>query len=190
MKGSTDPHHRLRRQPFAVLLLCGLWLLLPRFAHAEGLLRAALLVTDAERSIAFYRTLDFVIELDQANPRRVEGNFFPLNVPSEAVRLVILARADDVGGKIGLVQFSTPTPLEARRDPSRVGIGDVVLVFDVKDADATHLRLQQAGAQILEPPQVYQSKRRDITTGRALSGKVFHARDPDGYLIELLQAPR
>lgn len=164
-------------------------LLTPLTSQADPLLRAALLVTDAERSMAFYRALGFEVELDQANPRRAEGGFFPLNVPAKAVRLVIMAHGTDQGGKIGLVQFSQPTPSEARRDPSRVGIGDVVLVFDTADAEITHARLQQIGAHIIEPPQIYQSKKTDAQ-GRALKGKVFHARDPDGYLIELLQAPR
>jgi catechol 2,3-dioxygenase-like lactoylglutathione lyase family enzyme len=178
-----------RTLSLVVLLLCGLGIMAVQSVRAESLLRAALLVTDAERSIAFYRKLGLEVELDQANPRRVDGNFFPLNVPAEAVRLVIMARPDGVGGKIGLVEFSSPTPLEARRDATRVGIGDVVLVFDVQDAEATHTRLQHSGAVILEPPQTYQSKRRDAA-GRTLSGKVFHARDPDGYLVELLQAPQ
>ena len=162
---------------------------LPRVASAEGLLRAALLVRDAERSIAFYRVLGFEVELDQANPRQPEGNFFPLNVPATAVRLVIMAHRDAVGGKLGLVEFASPTPSEARTDPTRVGIGDVVLVFDTDDADTTYSDLQAINAQILEPPQSYRSKNL-AADGRERFGKVFHARDPDGYLIELLQAPR
>ena len=155
----------------------------------DGLLRAALIVRDAERSVACYRGLGFEIEMDQANPRQPEGNFFPLNVPATAVRLVVMAHRDEVGGKIGLVEFASPTPTEARRDPTTVGIGDVVLVFDTADADASHADLQAINAQILEPPQTYRSKK-TAADGRALFGKVFHARDPDGYLIELLQAPR
>jgi catechol 2,3-dioxygenase-like lactoylglutathione lyase family enzyme len=170
------------------LVLCAL-MDAARPAAADGLLRAALIVSDAERSVAFYRVLGFEIEMDQANPRQPEGNFFPLNVPATAVRLVIMAHRDEVGGKIGLVEFASPTPTEARRDPTTVGIGDVVLVFDTADADASHADLQAINAEILEPPQTYRSKK-TAADGRALFGKVFHARDPDGYLIELLQAPR
>ena len=73
--------------------------------------------------------------------------------------------------------------------PERTGRGDVVLVFDVADADAVHATMQRAGAKIIEPPQVYTSKK-TAPDGSPLRGKVFHVRDPDGYLIELLQAPR
>ena len=166
-----------------------LMLLTPLSAQADPLLRTALLVADAERSLIFYRALGFEIELDQANPQRAAGGFFPLNVPARAVRLVIMAHRTGRGGKIGLVEFLQPSPTESRRDPSTVGIGDVVLVFDVDDADDANTRLRQIGAHIIEPPQIYQSKKTDAQ-GRALTGKVFHARDPDGYLIELLQAPR
>lgn len=155
---------------------------------APTLLRAALIVRDASASIDFYRLLGFTIESDATTPRNPKENPFPLNAPSTQTRLVILQSANGAGGKIGLVEFSGPTPPEARIDPARVGRGDVVLVFDVADADAVHARLSQADAKILEPPQVYVSKR-TTDDGRPLRGKVFHVHDPDGYLVELLQAP-
>ena len=161
----------------------------PAAAESPPLLRAALIVEDASRSMAFYELLGFRVEMDQANPRKAEGNPFPLNAPSNAVRLVIIQSASGAGGRIGLVEFSKPTPTEARRDPARTGRGDVVLVFDVADADAVHATMQRAGARIIEPPQVYTSKK-TAPDGSPLRGKVFHVRDPDGYLIELLEAPR
>jgi len=161
----------------------------PVAAESPTLLRSALIVEDASRSIAFYELLGFRLEMDQANPRKAEGNPFPLNAPSSAVRLVIMQSATGAGGRIGLVEFSRPTPSEARRDPDRTGRGDVVLVFDVADADAVHAAMQRAGARIIEPPQTYTSKK-TAADGSPLRGKVFHVRDPDGYLIELLQAPR
>ena len=161
----------------------------PAAAESPTLLRSALIVEDASRSIAFYELLGFRIEMDQANPRKAEGNPFPLNAPSSAVRLVIMQSATGAGGRIGLVEFSRPTPSESRRDPDLIGRGDVVLVFDVADADAVHAAMQRAGARIIEPPQTYTSKK-TAADGSPLRGKVFHVRDPDGYLIELLQAPR
>lgn len=157
-------------------------------SDSPTLLRAALLVENATVSIDFYRLLGFEIESDATTPRNPKENPFPLNAPSTQTRLVILHSASGAGGKIGLVEFSGPTPPEARKDPARVGRGDVVLVFDVADADAVHARLSKVGAKILEPPQTYVS-RRTTDDGRPLRGKVFHVHDPDGYLVELLQAP-
>jgi catechol 2,3-dioxygenase-like lactoylglutathione lyase family enzyme len=158
-------------------------------APSPTLLRASLLVEDAERAAAFYAALGFRIESDFTNARRPEGNPFPLNAPSTAVRLVILASADGTGGRIGLVEFRTPTPDENRLDKEKTGRGDVVLVFDVPDAEAAHAALVAAGARVLEPPQVYVSRNR-APDGGPMQGKVFHARDPDGHLVELLEAPK
>ena len=161
----------------------------PAAADSPTLLRAALIVDSAPRAMAFYELLGFRVEMDQANPRKPESNPFPLNAPSTAVRLVIMQSASGAGGRIGLVEFSKPTPTEARIDPARTGRGDVVLVFDVADADAIHAAMQRAGVRIIEPPQVYTSKK-TAPDGSPMRGKVFHVRDPDGYLIELLEAPR
>jgi catechol 2,3-dioxygenase-like lactoylglutathione lyase family enzyme len=174
-------------------LVCGSLLLAaalrPAAAESPTLLRTALIVDSAPRAMAFYELLGFRVEMDQANPRKPEGNPFPLNAPSTAVRLVIMQSESGAGGRIGLVEFSKPTPAEARRDPARTGRGDAVLVFDVADADAIHATMQRAGVSILEPPQVYLSKK-TAPDGSPMRGKVFHVRDPDGYLIELLEAPR
>lgn len=158
-------------------------------APSPTLLRASLLVEDADRALAFYAALGFRVETDFANTRQPEGNPFPLNAPSTAVRLVILASASGDGGRIGLVEFRTPTPGENRIDRERTGRGDVVLVFDVADADATYASLKAAGARVIEPPQVYVSRNR-APDGGPMQGKVFHARDPDGHLVELLEAPK
>ena len=112
-----------------------------------------------------------------------------LNVPATQTRLVIMASAGGEGGRIGLVEFSAPSPADNRRDPERTGRGDPVLVFDVTDAEAIHARLRDAGARILEPPQVYVSKKL-AADGTPMRGRVFHVRDPDGYLVELLEAPK
>jgi catechol 2,3-dioxygenase-like lactoylglutathione lyase family enzyme len=174
-------------------VLCLLALAMSALAAASTpqptLLRAALIVEDAARSIRFYELLGFRTELDQTNPRRPEGNHFPLNAASTQTRLVIMASAAGEGGRIGLVEFSKPTPADNRVDAARTGRGDVVLVFDVADAEAIHQRLQSAAVVILEPPQVYTSKK-TAADGSPLRGKVFHVRDPDGYLVELLEAPK
>lgn len=153
-----------------------------------SLLRSALLVTDVERSRRFYELFGFRVEGGFDNPRDPERNLFPLASPSTRTRLLILGSATGVGGRIGLVEFSAPTPPDARRNVSRTAIGDVVLVLDVADAEAVHRTLQQAGAAIIEPPQTYLSRQR-ASDGAPMQGKVFHVRDPDGYLIEILQPP-
>jgi len=153
------------------------------------LLRASLIVKNAAESIRFYGQLGFQVEFDQSNPRRPEGNPFPLNTPSTAVRIVS-SSATGEGGRIGLVEFSSPAPTDNRVDIRGTGLGDVVLVFDVVvDAEAVHQTFLKSGADILEPPQTYVS-RRLAPDGSPMQGRIFHVRDPDGYLIELLEAPK
>lgn len=153
-----------------------------------SLLRSALLVTDVERSRRFYELFGFRAEVGFDNPRDPARSPFPLASPSTRTRLVILSSASGMGGRIGLVEFSGPTPPDARRDASKTAIGDVVLVLDVADAEAIHRTLQKAQATIIEPPQVYVSRQR-APDGAPMQGKVFHVRDPDGYLIEILEPP-
>lgn len=153
------------------------------------LLRATILVKDAGASIAFYSLLGFRIESDVTNSRTPNANAFPLNAPSMQSRLVIMQSAHGKGGKIGLLEFSDPTPPSVRGDGELVGRGDVVFVFDVADAESTHNRLLASHAKVLEPPQTFVSRQKS-STGKSLTGKVFHVRDPDGYLVELLQAAK
>lgn len=153
------------------------------------LLRASLLVADADRAAAFYAALGFRAEADFAGAREPAGSPFPLDAPSTQVRIVILASATGDGGRIGLVEFAAPAPGDNRVDRDRTGRGDVVLVFDVPDADATHAALTAAGARVLGPPQVYMSRNR-APDGGPMQGKLFHVRDPDGHLVELIEAPK
>lgn len=180
------------RQSCIVLAAMGLLAACTSRATAEDrpptLLRSALLVADVERSQRFYELFGFRAEASFDNPRDPDRNPFPLASRSTRTRLVILASASGAGGRIGLVEFSKPTPPDARRESSRTAIGDVVLVLDVAEADSIYRTLQTAGAALVEPPQVYVSRQR-APDGAPMQGKVFHVRDPDGYLIEILQPP-
>ena len=158
-------------------------------AVSPSLLRTSLIVADVDRSIAFYALLGFRIESDNSNAREPKGNPFPLNAPSTGVRLAILVNANGQGGRVGLVGFTAPVPPVVRPASERVGRGDPVLVFDVPDAVAIHATLSARGARIIEAPYTYKSRRTD-EKGRPLEGKVFHVFDPDGVLIELLEAPK
>lgn len=152
------------------------------------LLRTAILVSDLERSRAYYEALGFKAETGFDSPRNPMTNPFPLASPSTRSRLLILSDGAVSGARIGLVEFSGPMPPENRVNRARVALGNPVFVLDVSDADALHAALLVRGIEVIEPPQVYVSKQ-VADDGTAMKGKVFHAWDPDGYLIEFLQAP-
>ena len=180
-------------------VLCGLaacWVLEPGLnatAAASGLgaslLRTTLTVADVDRSRAFYALLGFEAENEMGGSRDPESAF-PLNSRSSRWRLVILANDTGAGGKIGLLSFDEASPEPVRdMQRERIGLGDMVFVFDVPDARATHARLVGAGADIVEEPVSYRSAQLD-EQGGPMAGWVFHVFDPDGYLIEILEAPR
>jgi catechol 2,3-dioxygenase-like lactoylglutathione lyase family enzyme len=153
------------------------------------LLRTTLTVADVDRSLAFYALLGFRVESEMGGERSPDSPF-PLNSRSSRWRLVILAPAAGEGGKIGLLSFAQASPSPTRAPTrDRIGLGDMVFVFDVPDAVAVHATLEADGARIVEEPVTYQSKTTDAA-GRSLTGRVFHVFDPDGYLIEILEAPQ
>ncbi len=161
----------------------------PVAASDARLLRTALIVRDVERSQRFYAMFGYAPESSMGGPRDPSKTPFPLNAAAKRFQLTILASAANPGARLGLVSFDDPAPAATRASGRKVGIGDPVLVFDVADAIAMHARLKAAGADIVETPEVYLSRQVDAA-GRPLQGHVFHVFDPDGYLIELLEAPK
>jgi predicted enzyme related to lactoylglutathione lyase len=153
------------------------------------LLRTALIVTDVDRSMAFYRLFGYLPESEMGGAREPDKTAFPLNAAATRWRLVILGSAANPEARIGLVSFDDPRPAASRSPRREVGRGDMVFVFDVADAQQVHDRLKAAGADIVETPQVYLSKQLD-GRGQPMQGRVFHVFDPDGNLVELLEAPK
>lgn len=156
-------------------------------ADTAKLLRTALIVADVERSARFYGRFGYVVESEMGGPRDPAKNSFPLNVKAKRWRLLILASAGNPGARIGLVSFDDPRPRASRPPRRELGLGDMVFVFDVPDAQQIYEQLKAAGADLVETPQVYESKTLDAA-GKPLVGHVFHVFDPDGYMIELLEA--
>jgi catechol 2,3-dioxygenase-like lactoylglutathione lyase family enzyme len=156
---------------------------------AAMLMRTALVVADVDRSRAFYELLGFRVESEMGGERNPDSPF-PVNSRSTRWRLLILASERGEGGRIGLVSFDDARPSPVRPvDRPRIGLGDSVFVMDVPDALAMHARLSAAGALPATQPSIYRSSRLD-ERGRPMQGRVFHVFDPDGYLVELLEAPK
>lgn len=166
----------------------------PALAHepvgdSAKLLRTALIVADVDRSVRFYDLFGYVSESEMGGPRDPAKTAFPLNVKATRWRLVILVSAANPSARIGLVSFDDPRPAPSRKPRRKAGLGDMVFVFDVADAQRMYDRLKTAGADVVETPQVYVSKQLDAN-GKPMEGHVFHVFDPDGYMIELLESPR
>jgi catechol 2,3-dioxygenase-like lactoylglutathione lyase family enzyme len=170
--------------------LCCLGLLYAAGASAaepSALLRTTLIVSDLDRTLAFYQRLGFRPESDRGGPRK-PGSPFPVDAPATVFRLVILATSDPQGGKIGLLTFGKPSPPVTVPARPKVGIGDMVFVIRVDDLPAVYADLKGAGAPLVEPePVPFDMQRPD---GSAARGALFHVFDPDGRLVEVMAPAR
>ncbi len=156
-------------------------------ARAETvLLRTTLIVSDIEASVSWYRHLGFEVAETLGGPRNPQSAF-PLAAQASTFRLLILAGANEKGGRIGLLEFADEVPPIVVAGSGPVGIGSQVLVVEVSDARAIFAKLRGQGAQLLTEQITVLS--RMSTEGRQSVGYVFHVYDPDGTLIEIMQPP-
>jgi predicted enzyme related to lactoylglutathione lyase len=150
--------------------------------------RTTLLVSDIERSIAFYKGIGFSPWLDRAGPRDPNGSVgMPLNKKSTTSRIVILSGQHPDWAMIGLLEFDNPA-LPWTRDPDdkTIGTSDAVLVIVTDDIQTAYENAKAQGANILDGPRAY--------TSNSVSGKKFgwimFLQDPDGWVIEMTQVDR
>jgi catechol 2,3-dioxygenase-like lactoylglutathione lyase family enzyme len=132
----------------------------------------SLFVRDAERSIRFYRDgLGFTIRLD----REFDGDWPGLfGVASKRLRAVILGDPDRPH-QVELVTFAEPVPVGP--PPSEPATGTAILTFIV-DLEAILPALLEVGAT--------DARRTKLSNGHAAAT----VRDPDGIMIQLLDAGR
>ena len=134
----------------------------------------SLFVRDAERSLRFYRDgLGFAVFVD----REFDGDWPALfGVASKRLRAVILGdpKRPNAGG-VELVTFAEPVP--DGPPPVAPATGTAMLAFIV-DVEAVLPKLLAAGAT--------EVRRATLSNGHAAAT----VRDPDGVLVELLDAGR
>ena len=119
-----------------------------------------LVVAEVERSVAFYRdVLGFEVEASYDDPPYA-------TLTLAGARLSLAEQGHSAGDRPGI-------DLEAPRDPRKA---NALLVVEVNDARAEHVRLAGLGVRFLadpyEPPW---------------GGCRFFCLDPDGYLVEIEQ---
>ena len=141
----------------------------------QRLTHVGICVSDLERSMGFYRDLlGFVPE----HELEVEGEPTDslLRLRGTKLKAVYLARD---GVRIELLRFASP-PAPPRRARVMNEVGLTHLSFRVADLDAVVAALRAAGEQVLDDTIL-----RFPDFGSAACFVV----DPDGQLIELVQAP-
>ncbi len=132
-------------------------------------------VSDLERSVRFYRDL-LGFELEHELAMEGEPVATLLRLPDVKLAAVYLARD---GVRIELLHFPRPAA-PPRRERAMNELGLTHLSFRVSDLDAVLVRLRDAGARILDET---------VLRFPEFQSAACFVTDPDGQLIELVQAP-
>lgn len=150
--------------------------------------RTTLLVSDIEKSIAFYEGIGFSIWLDRGGDRDPESTGgLPLNGKPEYSRIVILEGQHPDWAMIGLLQYDNPPlPWTRDNDDPTIGTSDAVLVIVTDDMDQVHQNLLALDATILSGPRDYTS---NSVNGKKF-GQIMFFQDPDGRVIEMTEVSR
>lgn len=160
----------------------------PAGAFESVVKRTTLLVSDIEKSIAFYQGIGFSEWLDRGGERDPDaGGDLPLNGKPAYSRIVILSGQHPDWAMIGLLQYDNP-PLPWTSDPDDLTIGtsDAVLVIVTDDITKAYENAKALGANIIKAPRAYTS---NSVNGKKF-GSIMFLQDPDGNVIEMTQVDR
>lgn len=138
----------------------------------SALRHAGIVVTDLERSLAFYVDL---LGLEVARRMDEHGAYLDTMLALDGARVTTVKLGAPDGGLVELLRFERPAPRAAARTLHDVGPTHVALT--VRDLDGLHRRLREAGTEFYSEPVV-------SPDGRA---KVVFCRDPDGTPLELVE---
>lgn len=149
---------------------------------AAGIWHVSFTVADLERSVGFYvggLGMEVVHRQEQSNEytRRLVG------YPDAHLRTAQLRLSGSVGVSnhhLELVEYLMPMRAPLWGEPASPGCTH--LAFAVDDIHATRASLLGVGATFVSPPN-------EITAGINRGGWTCYFRDPDGVLLELVQAP-
>ena len=132
-------------------------------------------VSDLPRSLAFYRdALGFAVESEL----RVEGEPSETLLRLEGVRLHAVYLVRD-GLRIELLHYASPGHVGDGSPRAMNRLGLTHLSLRVEDLDATLASLEARGARVLRETRIDNAQ---------LRAKAVFATDPDGTLIELVDA--
>ena len=145
--------------------------------------RTTLIVSDLERSLAFYRDL-LGLSVWYDGEIVLSGRGLAAGAAGDRTRLVIMRASDPLIGMIGLLHWVEPALPAPAAPRERLGVGDVVFVMQGDDVHETHRRLVAAGARIFAAPHRFEVAAAD---GTPLVMTSISFWDPDGYFFELNQ---
>ena len=144
----------------------------------EWLNHTSLVVSDMERSLAFYRDL---LGLTEERNDVLEGEMISQVTGFENTRIhVAYLGIGDMRHSVELVQYLNPAAGNDDRAPHNA-VGTAHLGVIVEDLDSVYRDLSDAGVEFIGPP----AERPGAPYPWAR--KACFAVDPDGYLIEFIE---
>jgi len=161
-----------------------------KISHTGGIYGASIGVSDMDKAIAFYKSLLGYDVVLSDETRLHDGSTFLSGVP-EKLRSVILTHSEKRKGpfspllgssEIELIQTLDRTPRKIFKDRMWGDLGFIHLCFDISGMDAMREKCKSAGH-----PFTVDSG--DFDMGDA-GGQFAYIEDPDGTLIEFVEAHR
>ncbi|MEE9199786.1 MAG: VOC family protein [Dehalococcoidia bacterium] len=146
----------------------------------EWMNHTGFVVSDMERSLAFYRDL---LGLREERNFVMEGEFISqlAGFPNAKLHIVYLGIGDKRHA-VEVIQYLNPAG-KGIASPQRNDVGAAHLGFIVDDLDSYYQHLSGKGVRFVNPPAV----RPDATYPWAL--KACYLKDPDGNLLEFIERP-
>lgn len=147
----------------------------------ENIIHIGLTVSDLDRSVAFYKDvlgLNFVGEITMEGE---ETNTL-FDMVDGSCRIAYLNGSDDVmAPPVELIQFTNYEVEKRGSDLKATGINEIC--FKVKDIDAVYKHLLENNVECISAPQPF-----DFTKDGFGKSKAIYLKDPDGIILELMQA--
>ncbi|MGD1955709.1 MAG: VOC family protein [Sphingomonadales bacterium] len=149
--------------------------------HVSAMVRSALIVSNLERSTAFYtNVLGFA---DVYWEGVLEGTSVEklLGVPQGSqCRARILTPSPENMGMVGLFELSNPTPKTVQKSDTTSQVGEAFLVFYASDLDVVMERLTAGGYGVLCAPI-------PLEHDGKVKQREMGCLDPDGFKINLIE---
>ena len=148
----------------------------------RDIIHVGLTVSDLDRSVAFYRdVLGFAYQGELYMDGETTAKMFAK--PGCTARVGYLkAGTDNIQGPpVELIQFTSHTPDKKPTDLFTTSISEIC--FESNDIWADYERLKAKGVEFLSEPQEF-----DFTADGFGKSCAVYLRDPDGLILELMQA--
>lgn len=146
------------------------------------MVRAALTVSDLDRSREFYKSVIGLTEVFRESTVQGGNMHSLIGMPSSiATRICILKTPNKPAyGMVGLFEIKNPAPPVVRRPSQGSNIGEFCIVFYCDDLDPVFTYACEHGLEVVAPPT-------PLRIGGNVKQREMTLRGPDGELINLIE---